>query len=95
VLLVAEVLVEEGTVLAVFGFLVKKVMILHESVTLAEEEEMVLSSGALAATWCSWGLFSWLDWGASALVWVLLVFADLPVCCYNNQDFMSENVKKY
>ena len=58
VLLVARVLVEEGTVLAVSGFLVKKGMILHGSVTLAEEEEMVLSSGALAATWCSWGLLS-------------------------------------
>jgi len=58
VLLVAEVLVEEGTKLAVCGFLVKKVMILHVSVTLAEEEEMVLSSGALTVTWCSWGLFS-------------------------------------
>ena len=57
-LLVAEVLVEEGTVLAVSGFLVKKVMILHGSVTMAEEEKMVLSSGALAVIWCSWGLFS-------------------------------------
>ena len=57
-LLVAEVLVEEGTVLAVSGFLVKKVMILHGSVMLAEEVEMVLSSGALAVIWCSWGLFS-------------------------------------
>jgi hypothetical protein len=47
-LLVAEVLVEEGIVLAVSGFLVKKVMILHGSVTLAEEEEMVLSFDALA-----------------------------------------------
>jgi len=58
VLLVAEVLVEEGMVLAASGFLVKKVMILHGSVTLAEKEEMVLSSGALATTWCFWGLFS-------------------------------------
>jgi len=47
-LLVAEVLVEEGIVLAVSGFLVNKVMILHGSVTLAEEEEMVLSFDALA-----------------------------------------------
>jgi len=37
---------------------VKKVMILHESVMLAEEKEMMLSSGALAVIWCSWGLFS-------------------------------------
>jgi len=58
VLLVAEVLVEEGIVLAVSGSLVMKVMILHGSVTLAEEEKMVLSSGALAVIWCSWGLFS-------------------------------------
>jgi len=58
VLLVAEVLVEEGMVLAVSGLLVKKAMILHGSVTLAEEKEMVLSSGALVASWCSWGLFS-------------------------------------
>ena len=35
VLLVAEVLIEEGTVLAVSGFLVKRAIILHGSVTLA------------------------------------------------------------
>jgi len=58
VLLVAEVPVEEGTVLAVSGFLVKRGMIPHESATLDEEEKMVLSSGALVVTWCSWGLFS-------------------------------------
>ena len=57
-LLVAEVLVEDGTVLAVSGFLVKKVMTLHGSVPLVEEDEMLLSSGALAMIWCSWGLFS-------------------------------------
>jgi len=33
-------------------------MILHGLVILAEEEKMVLSSGALVATWCFWGLFS-------------------------------------
>jgi len=53
VLLVADVLVEDGTILAMCGFLVKKVMILHGSMTLVEEEEMVLSSGALAVIWCS------------------------------------------
>jgi len=58
VLLVVEVLVEEVTVLVASGFLVKRVMSLHGSVTLAKEEEMVLSSGALAATWCFWDLFS-------------------------------------
>jgi hypothetical protein len=52
VLHVAEVLVEEETVLAVPGFIVKKVMILHRSAMLDEEEKMVLSSGILAATWC-------------------------------------------
>jgi hypothetical protein len=62
VLLVAEVLVEEETVLAVSGFLVKKVMTPHGSLMLEEEEEMVLSSGVLAAIWCFWGLFSWLGW---------------------------------
>ena len=45
-------LVEEETVLAVSGFLVKRGMIPHVSVTLDEEEKMVLSSGALVATWC-------------------------------------------
>jgi hypothetical protein len=55
---VGEVLIEEGTVLAVFGFLVKREMIPHESATLDKEEKVVLSSGALVATWCSWGLFS-------------------------------------
>ena len=57
-LLVADMLVEEWTVLAVSGFLVKKVMILHGSVMLVEEEKMVLSSSVLAMLWCFWGLFS-------------------------------------
>ena len=57
-LLVAEVLTEEGTVFTVFGFLVKREMIPHESATSDEAEKVVLSSGALVATWCSWGLFS-------------------------------------
>jgi len=51
-LLVAEVLIEEGTVLAVSGFLVKKGRIPHESATLDEKEKVVLSSGALVVTWC-------------------------------------------
>ena len=54
VLLVAEV----ETVLAVSELLVKKGTIPHESVTLEEEEEALLSSGVLLVTWCSWGLFS-------------------------------------
>jgi len=58
VLLVAGALVEEETILAVCGFLVKKGMIPHGSATLDEEEKMVLSSGALVATWWSWSLFS-------------------------------------
>jgi hypothetical protein len=37
-------------------------------------------------------LLTWLDWGASALVLVLLVFADLPVCWYNNRNFISADV---
>jgi len=53
VLLETEVLVEEGTVLAVSKFLVKREMIPHESVTLDEEEEMVPSFGALAVIWRS------------------------------------------
>ena len=44
--------------LAASGFLVKREMILHESVTLDEEEKAVLSSDVLVVTWCSWGLFS-------------------------------------
>ena len=60
--LLARVLVEEDKVLLVFELLVKKEMIPHELATLDEEEKMVLSSGALVATWCSWGLFSWLGW---------------------------------
>jgi len=47
VLLVAEVLIEKGTVLAVSGFLVKRGMIPHESAILDEEEKMVLFSDAL------------------------------------------------
>jgi len=56
--LAAGVLVGEEKVLLVFGPLVKKGMMLPGSVMLGEEEEMVLSSGALVATWCFWGLFS-------------------------------------
>jgi len=52
-LLVAEVLIKKGTVLAVSRFLLKREMIPRESVTLDEEEKMVLSSDALVVTWCS------------------------------------------
>jgi len=58
VLLVAEMLVEVEIALVVSEILVKKVMIPHGSLTLDEEEEMVLSSGVLAVTWCFWDLFS-------------------------------------
>jgi len=54
VLLVAEV----ETVLVVSELLVKKGTIPHESVTLEEEEEALLSYGVLLVTWCFWGLFS-------------------------------------
>jgi len=57
VLLLAEVLTGEEMVLVVSGFLVKRATIPHESATL-DEEKMVLSSGALAMIWYSWGLFS-------------------------------------
>ena len=68
-------------VLAASGFLEKKVMIPLASVTLGEEEASLFSD-ALLVTWYSWGpfLFTWLDWGASAVILVFLVFADLPVC---------------
>jgi len=58
--LAAEVLlvVKVETVVAVSKLLVKKEKILHESVTLDEEEKAVLSSDILLVTWCSWGLFS-------------------------------------
>jgi len=62
VLLAAGVLVEEEKILPVSGLSVKKVMTPHGSAMLGEEEEMVLSSSALAATWCFWGLFSWFGW---------------------------------
>jgi len=55
-LLVAEVLVEEQTVVAVSRFLVKRGAIPHESATLDEEEKMVLSSDALIVIWYSWDL---------------------------------------
>jgi len=60
VLLEAEVLpvLEVKMVLAVCGLLVKKGTIPRESVTLEEEKKVVLSSGVLLVTWCSWGLFS-------------------------------------
>jgi len=53
VLIVTEVLVEEETVLAMFGFLVKRGMIPCESATLDKEEKMVLSSYALVVIWYS------------------------------------------
>ena len=60
--LVVEALVEEETILAVSGFLMKRGMIPHISATMDEGEKMVLSSRALIATWYSWDLFSWLGW---------------------------------
>ena len=45
-------------VLVVSESLVKKGTIPHESVTLEEEEEALLSSGVLLVAWCFWGLFS-------------------------------------
>jgi len=58
--LLAEVLlaVEVETVLAVSELLAKKETIPHDLVFLEEEEEAILSSGALLVTWCFWGLFS-------------------------------------
>ena len=50
VFIVAKVLIEEGMVLAVSRFLVKRGTIPHESATLDEEEKAVLSSGVLVAT---------------------------------------------
>ena len=58
VLLAAGILVEKEKELLVSGLLVKKGMMLHGSVMLDEEEEMVVSSSALVATWCFLGLFS-------------------------------------
>jgi hypothetical protein len=54
VLLVAEV----EMALAVSELLAKKETIPHESATLEEEEEVMLSSGVLLMTWYSWGLSS-------------------------------------
>jgi len=54
VLLVAEV----KMALAVSELLAKKETIPHESATLEEEEEAMLSCGVLLVTWYSWGLFS-------------------------------------
>jgi len=55
--LLAKVLlaVEVETVIAASELLVT---IPHESVILEEEEKVVLSSGVLAASWCSWELSS-------------------------------------
>ena len=77
--LLAGVLVEEEKVLLVSRLLVKKGMIPHGSATLDEEEKMVLSSGALVATWCSWGLFSWLGW-AGGHRYLFGHFWSSPIC---------------
>jgi len=62
VLLPGALLVVEGEmVLAVSGLLEKKGMILLGSETL-EEEEALLFSGASLVIWCSWNLFSSVDW---------------------------------
>ena len=44
--------------LAMSKLLAKKETIPHESATLEEEEEAMVSSSILLVTWCSWGLFS-------------------------------------
>jgi len=49
---------EVETVLVVSELLVKKRMIPHESVTLEEGEEVMLSFDALLVTWYSWDPFS-------------------------------------
>jgi len=61
--LLAKVLlaVEVEMPLAVSELLAKKEMIPHESVILEGEEEVMLSSSILAASWCSWEIFFWLD----------------------------------
>ena len=97
VLLVAEVLIEEGTVLAVSGSLIKRGMIPHESVTLDKEEKMVLSSGALVATWCSWDLFSWLGW-AGGHRHLFGRFWSSPICQFavaTTKDIISRDIKEY
>ena len=55
--LLAEVLLadEVETVLAKSELLVKKGTIPRESAILGEEKKVVLSSGILAVSWCSWG----------------------------------------
>jgi len=53
--------VEGEMVLAVSGLLEKKGMILLGSETL-EEEGALLFSGASLVIWCSWNLFSSVDW---------------------------------
>jgi len=55
--LLAEVflVIEVETVLTASKLLVT---IPHESVILEGEEKVAPSSGILAASWCSWGLFS-------------------------------------
>jgi len=58
--LLAEVLLaaEVEMVFVVSELLLRKGTIPHESVTLKEEEEALLSSGVLLVTWCFWGSFS-------------------------------------
>jgi len=92
VLLVAEVLVEEGTILAVSGFLVKKAMTPHGSAMLDEEKEMVLSSSVLDVIWYFWGLFSWLGW-AWGHRHLFGYFWSSPICrsvVALTKDFMSK-----
>jgi len=76
VLVVAEVLIEEGTVLAV---------------------KMVLSSSALVATWCSWGLFSWLGWaGGHRHLFGRFWFS--PICQFavtTTKDIISRDIEEY
>jgi len=97
VLLVAEVLIEEGTVLALSGFLVKRGMIPHGSATLDKEEKMVLSSGALVATSCSWGLFSWLGWTGGhrhlfGRFWSSLIY---QFAVTTTKDIISRDIEEY
>jgi len=63
-LLVAGVPIEGEKVLLVSGAPIEKEMMLCGSGILDEVKRTVLSSGALAGSWCSLDLFSWLelDW---------------------------------
>jgi len=95
VLLVAEVLDEEETVLVVSGFLVTKVTTLHESAMLDKEEEMVFWLFGCDLVLLGPFLLAWLGWGHRHLFGHFWSSSICQFAVTTTKGFMSKDIEKY